>query len=208
MFNILESDDGKIYNTSLLVDDKGEIAIKYRKVNTFAPLERNHPGDKFTVCQGPKGAVFGLMTCYDGDFPEVGRELALLGANVFLRPTSYMEPHSLQWEFTNRARAYENLAYVVACNRTGNSELFTWFGASEVVDYNGRVIAKMPASGEWMTKVTIYPELASQARKERKECNHLYNLFHRGNGSDNPLGLVQNPYTKTQEVWAGKQKLS
>jgi predicted amidohydrolase len=201
VFNVLEVDKGKVYNTSLLVDDKGEIAIKYRKVNTFAPLERNTPGKEFFVCSGPKGAVFGLMTCYDGDFPEVSRELALLGANVLLRPSSYMEPFSPAWQFTNRARAYENTAYMIACNRCGTTELFTWFGSSEADDFNGNVLAKLPPGEEWMTKVTIYPGLASQARDKKTVGNHLYNLYHRGNTPDNPEGDRKNPYRKTRSLW-------
>ena len=194
VFNFLESADGRVYNTTAVVDAQGEIALKYRKVNPFVPVEANYPGSRFSVCQGPKGAVFGVMTCYDGDFPEVGRELAYMGANVFLRPTSYMDPYSIPWEFTNRARAYENTAYVLACNRCGTGELFTCFGSSVVVDFDGRVLAQAPASGEWMLKATIYPQLADQLRRERKTANHLYNLKHRGYPAQPPEGLTDNPY--------------
>lgn len=200
-FNFLEQSDGRVYNTSVIVDDCGEIALKYRKVNPFVPVEGNYPGSKFSVCKGPKGAVFGLMICYDGDFPEVGRELAYMGANVLIRPTSYMDPYSIPWEFTNRARAYENTAYVLACNRCGTGALFTCFGNSVAVDYDGRVLAQAPASGEWMMKVTIYPELVDQIRKQRKTVNHLYNLKHRGYTAVSPSGLTDNPYPLTYGGW-------
>lgn len=201
LFNLLERSEGRVYNTSIIVDGNGEIKLKYRKVNPFVPVEANYPGSEFCVCEGPKGAVFGVMTCYDGDFPEVGRELAYMGANVFLRPTSYMEPYSIPWEFTNRARAYENTAYVLACNRCGTGELFTCFGSSTAVDYDGRILVQAPQSGEWMTKVTIYPKLADQARETRRWVNHLYNLKHRGYAAVAPEGLTDNPYKLAYRDW-------
>ena len=201
LFNFLEAEDGRVYNTCALINDKGEVALKYRKVNPFVPVECNYPGSEFAVCEGPKGAVFGVMICYDGDFPEVGRELAYMGANVLLRPTSYMDPYSIPWEFTNRARAYENTAYVIACNRCGTGNLFTCFGSSMAVDYDGRILSQAPASSEWMAKVSIYPELVNQIRQERKTVNHLYNLKHRGYSAVGGDGLTDNPYKLTYGGW-------
>lgn len=201
VFNFLEADGGKVYNTSVLADAEGEIKIKYRKVNPFVPVEANYPGSEFYVCAGPKGAVFGLMTCYDGDFPEVGRELAYMGANVFLRPASYMDPFAHAWEITNRARAYENTAYVIAPNRCGTGALFTCFGNSMAVDYDGRIISQAPPGSEWMAKADIYPELAAKLRTERRTINHLHNLRHRGYTAVLPDGLTDNPYKKAYGDW-------
>lgn len=194
-FNFQERDGARLFNTSVIVDDKGEIRLKYRKVNTFVPMETNCPGDEFAVCEGPKGAVFGMMICYDGDFPEAGRELAYKGANVILRQTGYMEPYSLPWEFTNRARAYENIAYVCACNRGGNGSCFSWFGRSEIVDFKGNVIARAPAGIEWMMKAELSPSDADEARKEKGIFNHLYNIKHRGYTAHNGQEHRSNPYT-------------
>lgn len=201
VFNLLEKCSSRVYNTTIIVDDNGNIALKYHKVNPFVPVEANYPGSEFGVCQGPKGAVFGLMVCYDGDFPEVGRELSYMGANVLIRPASFMDPYSIPWEFTNRARAYENTAYVLACNRCGTGKLFTCFGSSTAVDFDGRVLAQAPATGEWMAKVTIYPDLADQLRRDRKTVNHLYNLKHRGYSAAEPEGLTDNPYRKAYGEW-------
>ncbi len=194
-FNFQERDGEKLFNTSVIADDRGEIQLKYRKVNTFVPLEGNCAGDEFMVCRGPKGSVLGMLICYDGDFPEAGRELAYKGANVFLRMTGYMEPYGLPWEFTNRARAYENIAYVCACNRGGNGSTFSWFGRSEIVDYQGRVIAQAPAGIEWMTKAELCPAAADAARKEKGIFNHLYNIRHRGYTAHDGREHCQNPYT-------------
>lgn len=194
-FNFQEKDEGKLYNTSIIVDDKGEIKLKYRKVNTFVPLETNCPGDEFVVCKGPKGAIFGMMICYDGDFPEAGRELAYKGANVFIRMTGYIEPYSGPWGFTNRARAYENAAYVLACNRSGNGSIFSWFGKSEIVDYEGNVIARAPEGIEWMMKSEICPSAADEKRKKKAVFNHLYNIKHRGYTAHDGCEHTVNPYS-------------
>lgn len=194
-YNFQEIDGGKLFNTSVIVDDHGKIQLKYRKVNTFVPLEGNCAGDEFMVCSGPKGAVLGMLICYDGDFPEAGRELAYLGANVLIRMTGYMEPYGLPWEFTNRARAYENIAYVCACNRSGNGSVFSWFGRSEIVDYQGRVVAQAPAGIEWMLKAELCPAAADEARREKAIFNHLYNIKHRGYTAHDGQAHEQNPYT-------------
>lgn len=196
--NILERNNhpsGRPYNTSLLINDMGEIALQQRKINPFVPLEAAIPGDELEVCQGPKGAVFGIMLCYDGDFPEVGRELALKGANVLLRPSSYMEPYSEAWTFVNRARAYENLAYVVAVNRVGTSHVFTWFGKSMAVDFDGRVVTQAPPGVTWLTKVDLDINAVNRARAQYRTCNHLFNLKHRGYTALPPYGDMKNIYS-------------
>ncbi len=197
VFNFLEKSPmpDRAFNTTVLVNDHGEIALKQRKVNPFVPLEGAIPGEGLAVSEGPKQSVFGIMTCYDGDIPEVARELASLGANVLLRPSCYMEPYSEPWVFVNQARSYENLAYNVAVNRIGTSHVFTWFGSSMVTDYTGRILHQAPRGVEWMTKVDIYPALANEARKEYRTCNHLYNVKHRGYVGLPPEGDQRNIYS-------------
>lgn len=195
-FNFLEKSESKVFNTSIIVNDNGEIKLKYRKVNTFVPLECNYPGSEFSVCKGPKGAVFGIMLCYDGDFPEVGRELAYMGCNIMIRPSAYLYPYNIPWQFTNRARAYENMAYVLGCNRVANEEAI-YYGESVVVDFDGRVLYQAPTGIECLVKVDIFPKLVEWYRKERKALNNLYNLKHRGYSAVEPEGLTDNPYKLT-----------
>ena len=192
-FNFQEREGDDFYNTSLIVNSEGEIALKYRKVNTFVPLEQNCAGDELPVCTGPKGSVLGMMICYDGDYPEVARELATKGANVIIRMTGYMEPYSYPWQFTTKARAYENTAYVVSCNRAGTTDL-VWFGRSEVCDFDGKTILQAPELEEWMGNVVVYPELAEEKRSEKRIFNHLYNMKHRGYTESNLEGNTKNPY--------------
>jgi predicted amidohydrolase len=197
LFNVLERREGpdsKPFNSTILVNAKGKIVLTQHKINPFVPTEDSWPGSEICVCPGPKGAVFGVMTCYDGDFPEVARDLAAQGANVLLRPSSYMEPYSEPWSFVNRARAYENLAYVIAVNRFGITHKYNWFGGSMAVDYLGRILAQAPLGVRWTTKVDIDPRLADRARAEFKTHNHLHNLKHRGYAGRGPDGDQSNVY--------------
>lgn len=197
LFNVLERREGpdsKPFNSTILVNAKGKIVLTQHKINPFVPTEDSWPGSEISVCPGPKGAVFGIMTCYDGDFPEVARDLAAQGANVLLRPSSYMEPYSEPWSFVNRARAYENLAYVIAVNRFGITHKYNWFGGSMAVDYLGRILAQAPLGVRWTTKVDIDPRLADRARAEFKTHNHLHNLKHRGYAGRGPDGDQSNVY--------------
>lgn len=195
-FSMLERhpEGKKPFNTSLLIDDQGRIALRYVKVNPWVPIEECTPGDCFYVCRGPKGAVLGVLTCYDGDFPEAARELALMGANVLIRGAAYMEPYGDPWVFTNQARAWENLMYVVAVNQVGTDLMYTYTGRSMIVNFDGRILVELSRHAEGMTKADIYPALADSARQQYGEQNHLYNLMHRGYSGEPPKGRSNNPY--------------
>ncbi len=197
LFNLLEKNARpglKPFNTTILINASGAIALKQHKINPFVPTEDSFPGEVISTCKGPKGSCLGVMTCYDGDFPEVARDLSCQGANVLLRPSSYMEPYSEPWTFVNKARAYENLAYVIAVNRVGMTHRYNWFGGSMAVDFMGKVLAQAPLGVRWATKVDIDPGLAERARREFTTHNHLHNLKHRGYAGLQPEGDRRNPY--------------
>lgn len=184
----------KPFNTSILIDSAGAIALRYVKVNPWTPLEECTPGDEFCVVDGPKGARLGVITCYDGDLPESAREVAMMGANVLIRGAAYMEPYSEPWVFTNQARAWENLMYVVAVNQVGTDPMYTYTGRSMAVNFDGRILTELSRDAEGMTKVDLYPALVDEARRQYGEQNHLFNLTHRGHSALPPDGLTHNPY--------------
>ncbi len=184
----------KPFNTSILINDAGEIALRYVKVNPWVPLEECTPGDQFCVVDGPKGSRLGVITCYDGDLPESAREVAMLGANVLIRGAAYMEPYGDPWVFTNQARAWENLMYVVGVNQVGTDPMYTYTGRSMIVNFDGRILAELSRDAEGMTKADLYPHLVDEARQQYREQNHLYNLTHRGHSALPPDGLTNNPY--------------
>lgn len=80
--------DGLIYNTAPVINPKGEIVARYRKMFPFLPYETGVEwGTEFCLFDVPRVGRFGVSICYDMWFPETSRTLAALGAEVILHPT-------------------------------------------------------------------------------------------------------------------------
>jgi len=129
---------GIIYNSSILIGPEGEIIGTYDKTHPF-PLERKDCGGWVTV--GNRAEVFetalgtiGMIICYDGDFPELSRILAVKGAEIITRPSALLRSFDI-WYLTTAARAYDNHVYVVATNAVGPDAAGTYyFGHSMIVN--------------------------------------------------------------------------
>jgi len=126
-----------IYNSAFLIDSRGEVLGVYRKTHPF-PLERlsaggwTTPGMRYPVFPTAIGTV-GIMICYEGDFPEVARILAVKGAQIIARPSALLRSYEI-WEMTNMGRAYDNHVYVIAVNAVGaDAADFHYFGHSMIV---------------------------------------------------------------------------
>lgn len=123
-------------NTAFLFDPKGDLVLRYRKVND-ADVEgvannSNPTGfyDLYVKTEGSEDAVFpvidtpigrlALIVCFDINFPEMSRTFAMHGAEVLIHPTGEpYGPHRDAWEMSRRTRAYENLTYVISANHGG-----------------------------------------------------------------------------------------
>jgi predicted amidohydrolase len=169
-----------LFNTTCLIGAEG-ILYKYRKVNTWIPYEvHTSPHDVegydeplFPVADTPIGKI-GTAICYDWLFPEVLRQLAANGAEVLVRVSAYMDPWNATapmdwWTIINRCRAIENTAYVVAANQAAslkNYPPYSWSGGSQIVDYEGRLLADAsPGPGE---RIVVAPIDVSALRHERQ----------------------------------------
>ncbi|MGE5148830.1 MAG: nitrilase-related carbon-nitrogen hydrolase, partial [Rhodospirillaceae bacterium] len=110
-FSIMEfNPHGNPFNSGLIIDNKGEIQLYYRKMHPWVPVEPWEPGDLgIPVCDGPNGAKIALIICHDGMFPEMARESAYKGANIMIRTAGYTAPIRQSWHFTNQANAFCNL---------------------------------------------------------------------------------------------------
>ena len=136
---------GVVYNSAAMFGAGGELLGVYRKTHLF-PTERlagggwSTPGDEPTVVETELANV-GMTICYDGDFPELYRCQAIRGAEVIVRPAALLRSFGI-WEMTNRARAYDNLVYIAACNGIGpDAGGNYYFGHSMIVSPIAQVLA-------------------------------------------------------------------
>jgi predicted amidohydrolase len=158
--------DGATYNTSVLIDPDGSIAATYRKIHLFG-FDGGEPsvmsaGQDLVVIDTPLGRT-GLATCYDLRFPEQFRALVDAGADAFLIASGWPTKRIEHWRVLLRARAIENLAWVVACNGVGTQAGTELGGHSAVIDPLGEIIAEGGRTEE-VVVASIEPERATQWR--------------------------------------------
>jgi predicted amidohydrolase len=168
MGSFVERDGDNLYNTSLFIDDSGEVIARYRKIHLFGyqSLERDliSPGRDITVVDTPWGRI-GLATCYDLRFPEFYRLMLDQGAIIFLIASAWPLARIEAWNLFCRARAHENLSFLLACNCAGSDQGLQYAGASQIVDPYGKVISQGGQDGG-LIMAEIDPDLVKQARKD------------------------------------------
>jgi nitrilase len=162
----------RVANASLLIDDAGKRVARYDKIHLFDVTipgrdeqyrESTHvtPGRDLVVADTPVGKL-GLSVCYDMRFPELYRELVSKGAEWLAMPAAFTVPTGrAHWETLLRARAIENLCYVVAPAQTGtHTSGRETYGDSLIVDYWGQVLSRL-AKGTGV--ITAEIDLAKEA---------------------------------------------
>ncbi|RKU02212.1 carbon-nitrogen hydrolase [Burkholderia sp. Nafp2/4-1b] len=137
---LIENDGGRFYNTTVFVTPDG-IALRYRKTHLWVS-ERGVvlPGDRYATVEW-RGVRIGLLICYDSEFPESGRALAALGAELILVTDGNMEPYRPVHRTSVSARAMENQVFAVVANRVGSGTHGVVFaGGSLAADPFGNLI--------------------------------------------------------------------
>ena len=166
---------GVLYNAAAVIGPDGEVLGTYRKTHLF-PGERQWatPGDDVLVVPTPLGRL-GSVICFDGDFPELVRIEAGLGAEVVVRPSAFLRAADI-WELTTRARAYDNHVYVVAPNAVGvDPGGFVYFGNSLIVGPTGEVLARGTSQPGWVSATIGLDPMAtiSPGSSVRQGFDHL-----------------------------------
>ena len=148
--------DGRVAAASLVYDADGRRVARYDKIHLFdvdipgraeSYRESAHvaPGSRAAVIDTPVGRL-GLSVCYDVRFPELYRHLSAAGAQLLAVPSAFTSPTGrAHWETLLRARAIENLCYVIAPAQSGfHPSGRETYGDSMVVDYWGRILQRVP----------------------------------------------------------------
>ena len=165
----------RVSNTSLLIDADGRRVARYDKIHLFdvnlpgrdeAYLESRHvtPGRRIVIADTPVGRL-GLSVCYDMRFPELYRELMAQGAEWFSMPAAFTVPTGrAHWETLLRARAIENLCYVVAPAQWGtHTSGRETYGDTLIVDYWGQVLERL-AKGTGVITAEFDPSKQAETR--------------------------------------------
>ena len=207
-FSIMELNPGRMpFNSGIIIDDKGELRLYYRKMHPWVPVEPWEPGDLgIPVCDGPNGSKLALIICHDGMFPEMAREAAYKGANVMLRTAGYTTPIKHAWHVTNQANAFCNLMYTASVCLCGDDGSFNSMGEGMIVNYDGVPLATGNNKPDEIITGEVRPRQCDEARVNWGVENNIYQFGHRGYVAVKG-GAQDCPYTYMQDLTAGRYRL-
>jgi len=147
---------GKVYSASLLYNNSGEMIARYDKIHLFDVLledsnesytesETIESGDDVVVVDTPFGKL-GMAVCYDLRFPELFRAMADVGMEICVLPSAFTSlTGRAHWESLLRARAIENLCFMVAPDQGGyHKNGRETYGDSMIIDPWGVVLHRLP----------------------------------------------------------------
>lgn len=142
IFGIPELSDETTYNSAVHVAPEIGVLGSYHKVHMWETEgEVFLEGDEYFVQNAPAGRL-GSLICYDLEFPEAGRILALMGAHLIAVSTANMVPWGQYQRVFARSRAMENSVFVAVANCIGKMGPTEFLGGSIIVDPYGRVLAE------------------------------------------------------------------
>jgi predicted amidohydrolase len=178
--SIVEKRDHKYFNTSVLINRKGEVIAEYRKTHLFS-LNSSEPmlverGKECSVVDTEFGKI-GLAICYDIRFPEFFRFMTDKGAEIFAICLGWqLMVRLMHYPVMVQSRAIDNQTYVLACNAAGGPKQTPYFGWSMVVDPTGQIVA----AGKMGEEDVVYAEIDVEVvRRTRKVFPYIYDSRYR-----------------------------
>ena len=178
---------GLYFQTSFVIDDAGAVVLRYRRlVSMFAPTPHD-VWQRYLQIYGLDAVfpvadtVLGRLACIASEeilYPEIARALALKGAEVFLHSTSEVgSPRLTPKDVAKRARAYENMAWVVSANSAGivdtDFPAQSTDGMSKLVDFKGEVRAEAGFGESMVAHAEIDISAVRRARAKPGMANVL-----------------------------------
>ena len=176
---LVASTPDKVRNSLLVFDETGAQVARYDKIHLFNLTLGNESyneaqtieaGDKVVVVDSPFGRI-GLAVCYDLRFPEIFR--AMKDVNIIVLPSAFTATTGkVHWEPLIRARAIENLSYVVAAAQGGyHVSGRETHGHTMIVDPWGRIVDELPR-GSGVVVAEVNPSYQASLRKSLPALSH------------------------------------
>lgn len=138
--------DQKVFDTAVIINERGKIQSVYRKIHLYDALgfkesKKLLAGNIIEKPTRTSVGNLGLQICYDVRFPEISRILTVNGANILVSPSAWVAGFMKQehWEIMLKSRAIENGVYVIAPNQFGN----IYCGHSMVIEPFGATLIDM-----------------------------------------------------------------
>lgn len=172
LYERADAEDGRGYNTAIVVSPSGELLARTRK--THIPITAGYYEDHYfrpgpaedaypvTELPLPSAPKVGLPTCWDEWFPEVARAYSLGGAELLAYPTAIgSEPDHPDfdteplWRQTIIGNAINSGLFMVVPNRWGDEGLITFYGSSFICDPFGRVLVQAPRDEDAVLVATL-----------------------------------------------------
>ena len=135
---------GAVFNAAQWISAQGQRCLNYRKTYLFGDLDRNQfaAGAPSAATFTLQGWSIGLLICYDVEFPEATRRLALAGADLIVVPTANMPDYDFVAQALVPVRAYENQMYVAYANYMGAEGDVHYGGLSLLAAPDGQAVAQ------------------------------------------------------------------
>lgn len=158
VLGFLERYGETLFNSAIVLDRDGSSAGVVRKTHLFAGEKKVFAaGESLEPVDTSLGRL-GVQICYDMEFPEVCRTLAIKGAQILVASSANMHPYTSYHEIYCRARAMENGLPLVVSNWVGQGPRFDFLGRSSIVSSTGEVLADAGVEpGDASAAVTIAP---------------------------------------------------
>jgi len=180
MGSVLEAEqDERMFNTSVLIDRRGAICARYRKIHLFS--YRSKEKSSLTAGTDPVVAptelgIIGLSICYDLRFPELYRALVTKGAEIIVCPAAWPSARFRHWVALNKARAIENQCYFIGCNQVGTPVPTTTFvGGSMITDPRGETLVEA-GDAEAIITAEIDVAVVNETRNEYTFLDDIVSL--------------------------------
>lgn len=175
VYGYAEREGERLYNSAAAIGPDGAPLGHYRKTHLFGDFERAlyTPGDAFAPPFVYRGWRMGMLICYDVEFPEAVRAVALSGAELLLIPTAITPEYGCVPGVIVPARAVENQIFVAYCDHAGEENGLAYLGGSCLAGPDGKLLATAGAAEALLFADITHATLSANAasfpyRRERR----------------------------------------